>query len=89
MSNWSINNEDYLNNPHYIKYLKQKEKLRKKYDGILVTSSGARRGPQKHIYTKQEKKKYNNWLKDIGDLMFKPKGHFQKFFWDITTPKIK
>ena len=84
MGNWSINREDYLDNPHYIKYLKQKEKLLKKYDSVLVPSCGGKKGPQRnYIYTKEDEKKYKNWLKDIGDLMFKPKGHFQKFFWDI------
>ena len=69
----------------YQKYLKEKEKIQKKYPSKpWITSHSKGRGNYKNPY---EENWWNDWLKykqEMIDLLFKPNSNFQQFLWDIT-----
>ena len=82
-----------LENKYYKKYLKQKEKIQSKYPNVIVGEGEARiveglvRG--KRVYTTEERNKHRKYLKELGDLMYKKGGWFQKFIWDSISVSEK
>lgn len=62
-------------NKHYQRYLKRKIKIKSKYDDNLTNA-------RIKNYNKEEWAKY---LKEIGDLITKPNGAFQKYVWDTLS----
>lgn len=76
---------------HYLKYEIEKEKLQEKYkDWIKTNVKYALGQPLKNPppYPKKERDKYRKYLKEMGDLLFKTNGNFQKFMWDA-TPQVE
>ena len=74
----------YRENKYFLKYAKQRDKIKEKYSDILV-GNWAKSGPppKKPIpYDKEERDRFKEYLKEMGDLMFEPNGWFQKFIWD-------
>ena len=85
-----INNpEIYLKNKYYIKYRKQRQKIVDKYkDDICLNHTKS--GPRPYLnYNDKERKLYHKYLKEIGDLLFKPNGNYQKFVWETKSPSDK
>ena len=41
------------------------------------------------LWNDNTRKLYQKYLKDIGDLLMKPDGNFQKFIWDIRSENDK
>jgi len=79
----------YEENYYYQKFLKQKHKLREKYKDIDFSGVG-RPGPTVTLnYTDKERQRYRKYLKEMGDLLFKPKGWYQKFLWDALSEHDK
>ncbi len=86
MSNYSI--EKFLDNKHYLKYKKQKQKIVDKHPNITFYRNTT--GPStSYIWTDGERKEWKNYIKKIADLLLKPNGEFQKFFWDIEPATTK
>ena len=86
MSNYSL--ENFLDNKHYLKYKKQKQKIVDKHPNITFYRNTT--GPSsKYIWTEDEKKEWRSYIKQIADLLLKPNGEFQKFFWDVEPDTTK
>jgi hypothetical protein len=73
-----LTQKDLLQNKNYQKYFEQKERIRKKYHDKLLSVA---------IYPNQEKE-WVKYKKQITDLLFKPKGYYQKFMWDMEQAQI-
>jgi hypothetical protein len=73
-----LTQEDLLQNKNYKKYFEQRELIRKKYHDKLLSVTK---------YPNQEKE-WVKYKKQITDLLFKPKGYYQKFVWDMEQAQI-
>lgn len=72
---------EYKNNKYYKRYQIQRDKIREKHN--ILEGRKFTPGPQlNYDYTEEERKKFRAYLKDIGDLLYKKDGWFQKFIWD-------
>ena len=75
-----------MSNINYQNYHKKKMKLRTKFDDRLFT---IKQGPveirDKEWFNEEGRKEYRVYLHEMMDLMFKPKGDFHKFSWDIRS----
>jgi hypothetical protein len=67
--------EDSLNNPNYKKYIDKKRRIQSKYSPKLFVYNESTFTPTQH-------RMYKKYLKEIADLILKPKGYYQKFEWD-------
>lgn len=81
-----IKKDDYHDNEYYKKFFVQKNKIKETYPSSLfyIPISG-----KQQPYTKEEQQMYKEYIKELADLMFKPKGWFQKFTWDIMSDSDK
>jgi len=83
------NPAQYKQNRYYIKYEKQKLKIKDKYKN-KIDFSDDKPGPRKPVtYERAERELYQAYLKKVGDLLMKPNGNFQKFMWDIMSDNDK
>jgi hypothetical protein len=81
---------DYKNNPNYIKFIQQKEEIKKKYppEIFLTDYNNSGRRP-KHIealnkeYVHKHRSLHKEYLKELADLIFQPNGSFQELTWDM------
>jgi len=71
----------------YIRYRKKKMKLKSKYSEDIFPNYNIARGVSKSKPTEKQIKQYRKYLKEVGDLIFKPGGDYQKFCWDILISK--
>lgn len=74
---------NYKKNKFYKKYELQKEDIKKKYPRTIFTDD---LGVNPTYGSSEERRLYNEYLKEIGDLLFKPNGYYQQFIWD-TMPE--
>jgi len=65
--------EQYETNKHYLRYKKQKDKLRLKYPDNLTSPYG--RDYDKDLWQK--------YLVELSKIIWKPNGHFQKFVREV------
>lgn len=77
------NIEELMQNKYYVKYKEQKEKIKEKYDCTTFPCHDCEKGYKVKSSTKEQQEQYREYLKEIGDLIFKKRGNFQKFIWDI------
>ena len=78
MSNFQYN---YKKNKYFLKYKKQRDKIRDKYSDLFWKEPQG--NPRvKRKYTKEEHIRFKVYLTEMCDLMFAPNGWFQKFVWD-------
>ena len=83
------NPAQYKQNPYYLKYEKQKLKIKDKYKD-KIKFDHHRPGPRvPEPYDPAERELYQTYLKKVGDLLMKPQGNFQKFLWDIMSDNDK
>ncbi len=73
-----------LENKYYKRYLKNKKKIQSKYPESLWEYPLSRTK-----YNKEEKKMWLKYIKELGDLMYKKNGWFQKFVWDSVCQSTK
>lgn len=64
----------------YVKYSIKKDRLKRKYSENVFPYHVDSSTPKKPA-TDIERKQYRKYLKELGDLLFKPKGNYQKFCW--------
>jgi len=80
-----------LKDKNYSKYNDRKQKIKEKYSEDIFPNhipEGFSVHPRIHPTDKQ-RKEYLKYLKEIGDLLLKPKGDYQKFCWDYLTSQGK
>lgn len=86
---------EYKNNPHYIKFTKKKEDIKKKYPPQIfdLTPTSGRTSKYIDAYNKEyvatQRSLHKEYLKEIADLIFEPSGDFQKLTWEIMGEKQK
>ena len=83
---------DYNDNKFYKKYIVQRDRIREKYTDLDISSNTPRGAPPKEgfpEYTIKERNRHRKYLKEIGDLLYKKNGWFQKFVWDIKSETDK
>ncbi len=75
---------EYKENKYFIKYSKQRDKIKEKYKDILNPVTPLGQPPKAGFaeYTIKERNRHRKYLKEIGDLLYKKNGWFQKFMWD-------
>jgi len=74
----------------YLRYSKKKDKIKAKYSEDCFPSwvpDG--RKFITHQGTKEQRQKYQEYLKEVCDLIFEPNGDYQKFVWDFLTPQYE
>jgi hypothetical protein len=79
------NDYSYKENKYYKKYEVERDKIKEKYKDIIVGNVSYAGKPPKGgypPYTDKERNKHRKYLKELGDLMYKSNGNFQKFIWD-------
>ena len=74
--------EDSLHNPNYKKYIEKKRRIQAKYSPKLFVYNES-------TFTPTQQRMYKKYLKEIADLLMKPKGHYQKFEWDAQKAEEK
>jgi len=81
---YNFTKEELQRSKHYLKYETEKKKLKEKYKDCIKTNARYAGQPLKNPppYPKKERDKYRKYLKEMGDLIFKTNGNFQKFMWD-------
>ena len=84
MSSTEVYKYEYKENKYFIKYTKERDKIKEKYIDILrpYTPNGPIPKVGLPNYTEKERNRFRKYLKEMGDLMFKTNGNFQKFMWD-------
>jgi len=81
-----VKKDEYYDNPYYKKFLVEKNKIKEKYPKELFETATSRKDP---IYSEESKLIWRQYLKELGNLMFKPKGLYQDFIWDIISESEK
>lgn len=83
---------EYKNNPYYIKFIQEKEEIKKKYPPeIFITEYNNTGRRPKHIeqlnkeYFAKHRSLHQEYLKELADLIFTPNGSYQEFTWDIMS----
>ena len=88
MNNINIqHSERFIELESYQKYLKEKEKIQKKYPSKPWDLHNLGQGNIKDKYNEDW---WQDWLKykqEMIDLLLKPNGNFQQFMWDISTER--
>tara|TARA_R110000782_G_scaffold95571_1_gene179611 strand:+ start:346 stop:672 length:327 start_codon:yes stop_codon:yes gene_type:complete len=84
MSSSDIYKYEYKENKYFIKYAKERDVIKEKYIGLInyTPKCGPPKGRTYPPYTEKERNRYREYLKEMGDLLFKTNGNFQKFIWD-------
>ena len=80
--------EEYKKNEYYMKYVVQRDKIKRKYRDVIVGNRQYQGPPPKGgypLYSDGERKRHRKYLKELGDLMYKKNGYFQKFMWDTLS----
>lgn len=78
----------YKKNQYYKLFEEEKQKIKDKYPPHIFenTISGL---PSQKLYKKyiesNDRELYQQYLKELADLMFKPNGIFQEFVWDTMS----
>lgn len=82
---------EYKENKYFAKYAKQRDLIKEKYKDVIVGNTWKPGPLSKNFtpYTDAERSRHRKYLKEIGDLMFKPNGWFQKFYWDNLSENEK
>ena len=80
---------NYKKNKYFLKYSEQRDKIREKYEDLFWIDRAGNPAKNARKYTEQDHKRYKKYLKEMGDLMFKPNGWFQKFYWDALSEQDK
>jgi hypothetical protein len=80
---------NYKQNKYFLKYAKQRDKIREKYEDLFWRDRAGHPAKNARKYTQQDHERYKKYLKQIADLMFKPNGWFQKFYWDALSEQDK
>lgn len=72
---------------NYSKYNEKKQKIREKYptDCFPCHIPGGYKMAPNLPPTEEQRELYKKYLKEIGDLLFKPNGDYQKFCWEYLT----
>jgi hypothetical protein len=76
-----------MTNAHYRNYDKKKESIKKKYPKSIFKKPSL--GRTVDVYTDEERKLYQAYLKELTDLLFEPDGDYQKFTWEILSEQDK
>ena len=78
----SVNSlEELKQNKNYLKYWEKKQKIKEKYpQDLWIRPNGSKNALNKNYNNHHLWKKY---IKEIGDLLFKPNGDYQKFSWEV------
>jgi hypothetical protein len=79
--------EHLMTNAHYRNYDKKKESIKKKYPKSIFKKPSL--GRTVDVYTDEERKLYQAYLKELTDLLFEPDGDYQKFTWEILSEQDK
>lgn len=74
-------------NKHWIRFNKQKQKIREKYPQELFEIPAGYK--KKEDYPLEQQKLYREYLKEMGDLIHKKDGWYQKFVWDTISESDK
>lgn len=85
MSNTNLDWEpkyEYKENKYFILYLEEKKELQSKYPANLFDHNYRK-------YTEEDRNLYNQYLKELCDLIFTPESSYQKFTWDIIPENEK
>ena len=77
----------YRQNKYYLKYRKQRQKIVDKYKDKIEFNQNGNKLSNK--YNNKDREIYKIYLKEIGDLLFKPKGNYQKFIWETISKSEK
>jgi hypothetical protein len=75
-----------LSNINYLNYYTAKESLKKEYPKHIFKNTAVGRG--EIPYPKEDVEMYQDYLRKLADLLFEPKGDFQKYCWD-TIPAVE
>lgn len=75
-----------LSNINYLNYFKQKQSLKNEYPKHIFKNTAVGRGVIP--YPKEDVEMYQDYLRKLADLIFEPKGDFQKYSWD-TIPAVE
>lgn len=82
-----IRKDDLYDNPYYKKFLVEKNKIKERYPKEVFQIYET---PHKQVKnTKEHQIMYREYLKELGDLMYKPDGLYQKFVWDTMSDSDK
>jgi len=75
---------DYKENKYFIEYAKERDLIKEKYKDIIVGNTWKPGPLPKNYkrYTDAERNRYRKYLNEMGNLLFKKNGSFQKFLWD-------
>ena len=76
-----------MKNAHYRNYDKKKQNIKKKYPKSIFKRPSP--GRTIDVYTDEERKLHQSYLKELTDLLFEPDGDYQKFSWDIMSEQDK
>lgn len=74
-------------NKYWIRFNKEKQKIKSKYPAELFDIP-AEYNKQKH-YPLEHQRLYRKYLKEMGDLLHKKDGWYQKFIWDTVSESEK
>lgn len=75
---------EYKENQYYKEYEKLKEEIKSKYPAEIFIQDYSTAKVKKDYLTK-ERFLYQQYLKELTDLIFQPDGLFQKFIWDVMS----
>ena len=74
-------------NKHWIRFNKQKQKIKSKYPEELFYIPAEYK--KKEDYPLEHQRLYREYLKEMGDLIHKKEGWYQKFVWDTISESDK
>ena len=69
-------------NKYWIRFNKEKQKIKSKYPAELFEIPKEHKN---HYYPIEHQRLYREYLKEMGDLIHKKEGWFQKFIWDTIS----
>ena len=84
----------YKNNKHYKLYNKEKEEIKKKYPPRIfkhtaVSGQNTMSKLTEEYMSGNDRELFNQYLKEIGDLLFQPNGNYQNMIWETMGEKDK
>lgn len=84
----------YKENKYYKLYNKQKQKIKEKYpprifDGTAKSGRGSMTKLSEEYLAGNDRELFNQYLKELADLIFQPNGNYQKMVWDTMGEKDK
>lgn len=81
----------YKENQHYKNYDKVKQKIKSKYpaeifDNIAPSGLGSKHKEMfEEFINTDQRKLYQQYLRELADLIFEPNGEFQNLTWDMMS----